>query len=153
MVAEWLLNGKMGAVGSGGWGGLATEQTTQVKQKAQALLTAPVMTTVLPEALSSGFEGEIAAYVSLRQVGVAEGNGGCMMSDVDYTLWASWQVRINACKGLDMRSGLRAARNNSWLFSSLPETRGESASRPGWALKYLRGRQAGGDGALSAVYK
>lgn len=51
----------------------------QPKQSAQTLLTAPVMTTVFPEALSSGLAGDMAAYVSLRQVGVAEGNGGCMM--------------------------------------------------------------------------
>lgn len=49
-----------------------------------------------------------------------------------------------------MMSGLRAARKNSWLFR-LPETRGESAARPGWALKYLRRLHAGGDGALCGV--
>lgn len=97
MVAEWLLNGT-GTVGSW-WLGVWPRNITQLKQKAQTLLTAPVITTVFPEALSSGREGEIAAYVSLRQVGVAEGNGGCMMGDVDNILWASWQIRINACKG------------------------------------------------------
>jgi hypothetical protein len=47
-----------------------------------------------------------------------------------------------------MMSGLRAARNKlvAFSFSSLPETRGESAARPGWALKYLRRLQVGGDG-------
>lgn len=42
--------------------------------------TAPAMTTVLPAALSSEREGEMDGYVSLRQVGVADGKGGFMVS-------------------------------------------------------------------------
>lgn len=49
---------------------------------------------------------------------------------------------------LDMMSGLRAARETLVAFFSLSETRGESASSPGWALKYLRGLPVGGDGGL-----
>ena len=45
---------------------------------AASSLTAPVTITVFPALLSSGRSGEIAAYVSLCQVGTGEGNGGCI---------------------------------------------------------------------------
>jgi hypothetical protein len=45
-------------------------------------LTAPVMMTVLPAWLNSGLEGSMAAYVSLCQVAVGDGNGGCIFTEV-----------------------------------------------------------------------
>lgn len=43
--------------------------------------TPSAITTVLPAKLSSEREGEIDGYVSLCQVGVADGKGGFMTSD------------------------------------------------------------------------
>jgi hypothetical protein len=50
-----------------------------------------------------------------------------------------------------MMSAYELLGRRSWLFSSLPDTRGESAASPGWVLKYLRRLQVGGDGALCRV--
>jgi hypothetical protein len=44
-------------------------------------LTALIMTQVLPVWLTPALEGSIVAYVSLCQVALGEGNGGCKMND------------------------------------------------------------------------
>jgi hypothetical protein len=48
--------------------------------------TAPAITTALPATLSSGREGENDGYVSLCQVGVADGKGGFTTSCC-FTSW------------------------------------------------------------------